>query len=107
MKQFGVLARDFFARLTRRCLDYFLSRELPNHVGLNARFHSHAEFLDFERALDQHCRETAVIVQTYAGEWFSKNSYEGGIDPKKAGGFADYALEKLRSELRVRHEAHA
>lgn len=107
MKQFGILARDFFARLTRRCLDYFLSRELPNHVGLNARFRSHAEFLAFEDALDRHCRETALIVRDFAGEWFSKSTYQGGIDPPKAGGFAHVALDKVLSELRVRHEAHA
>jgi hypothetical protein len=31
--QFSDLARDFFARLTRRHLEYYLSRELSNHVG--------------------------------------------------------------------------
>jgi hypothetical protein len=34
VKQFGVLARDFFARLTRRHLEYYLSRELSKHVGI-------------------------------------------------------------------------
>ena len=33
VKQFAVLARDFFSRLTRRHLDYYLSRELSKHVG--------------------------------------------------------------------------
>jgi len=31
--RFAALARDFFARLTTRYLDYFLSREISNHVG--------------------------------------------------------------------------
>ena len=31
--RFGALARGFFARLTSRTLDYYLSRELANHVG--------------------------------------------------------------------------
>ncbi len=29
-RQFGVLARDFIGRLTRSCLDYFLSRAMPD-----------------------------------------------------------------------------
>ena len=43
-KQFSDLARDFFARLTRRHLTYYLSRELSNHVGLSSRFRSIAAF---------------------------------------------------------------
>jgi hypothetical protein len=40
VKQFAVLARDFFPRLSRRQLSYFLSRELSQHVGVNSRFHT-------------------------------------------------------------------
>ena len=36
--RFGALARGFFARLTSRTLDYYLSRELANHVGPGRRF---------------------------------------------------------------------
>jgi hypothetical protein len=32
VKQFSVLARDFFGRLTRRHLDYYLSRELASRT---------------------------------------------------------------------------
>ena len=39
---FARLARDFFARLTYRSLDYYLSRELANHTGEDRRFHSNA-----------------------------------------------------------------
>jgi hypothetical protein len=107
MTQFSVLARDFFARLTRRCLDYFLSRELPNHVGLTARFHSLAEHRDFEQAIDQHCHEATRIIRDFAAEWFSKSNYEGGIDEAKAGRFAHVAFGKLCSELIKRREAYA
>jgi hypothetical protein len=34
VRQFAVLARDFFARLTRRHINYYLSRELSKHVVL-------------------------------------------------------------------------
>lgn len=99
---FGVLARDFFYRLTRRYLEYFLSRELGNHVGANCRFHTIRQHRDFEDALDRHCYESAIVIREFAGRWFSKANYEGGIDPQKAGRFAHHAFEKLREELRVR-----
>jgi hypothetical protein len=35
---FGTFARDFFARLTTRCLDFFLSRAFYHHVGEGKRF---------------------------------------------------------------------
>jgi hypothetical protein len=36
--RFSALAREFFARLTQRSLDYYLSRELSNHIGASERF---------------------------------------------------------------------
>lgn len=105
--QFSVLAHDFFARLTRRHLDYYLSRELANHVGASERFRSVREHMSFEEALDRHCREVAEIVREYAGHWFSKYTYEGSIDARIAGSGLQYAFNKIRDELRVRRERHA
>jgi hypothetical protein len=106
VKQFAVLARDFFSRLSRRQLAYFLSRELSQHVGVNASFHTMREHRDFETALDLHCREASRIIKEFSGEWFSKHTYEGGIDQAKAGRFAHIAFQKLREELRQRRGAH-
>jgi hypothetical protein len=105
VKQFSVLARDFFARLTRRHLDYYLSRELSKHVGINSRFQTIREHKQFEEALDVHCRETSRIIKEFSGEWFSKQNYEGGIDHVKAGGFVHVAFDKIRKELRRRRDA--
>ena len=105
VKQFSVLARDFFARLTRRHLDDYLSRELPKHVGINSRFQTLREHKQFEEALDLHCRETSRIIKEFSGEWFSKQNYEGGIDQAKAGGFVHVAFDKIRRELRRRRDA--
>jgi hypothetical protein len=104
-KQFSDLARDFFARLTRRHLEYYLSRELSNHVGPTGRFRSIAEHSDFNADLDQHCREAARIVKEFARGWFGKTNYEGGITPENAGAFVFVALKKIRSELRKRRDA--
>lgn len=107
VQQFSVLARDFFSRLTRRQLAYYLSRELSNHVGVNSRFHTVREHRDFEEALDLHCRETSRIIKEFSGEWFSKRIHEGGVTKLHAGRFAHVAFGKIRDELRQRRGAHA
>lgn len=98
-KEFSTLGRDFFARLLRRYLTYFLSRELSNHVGGGHRFANIQEHIEFNRALDLYCRQAVRIVKEFAGGWFSKANYEGGIDQDKAGNFAYVALKKIRAEL--------
>jgi hypothetical protein len=104
-KQFAVLARDFFARLARLHLNYFLSRTLSGHVGASRRFSSVREHRAFEEALDVHCRETSRIVREFSAEWFSKHVHEGGIDQGKAGRFVHAAFQKVREELRRRRGA--
>jgi hypothetical protein len=99
-KQFSNLARDFFARLIRRHLEYYLSRELPNHIGPAHRFASIADHSAFNADLDQHCREASRIIQDFAAGWFGKtNYYEGGITREKAHSFLIVALKKIRREL--------
>ena len=100
--QFGLLAREFFGRLTRRFLTFFLSRELPNHVGGARRFANIADHAAFDAAFNLHCRQASQIVETFAGGWFSKANWEHGVTPDTARAFAWVALKKLRAELRQR-----
>ena len=102
VKQFGTFARDFFARLTRRYLMFYLSRELPSHIGGDRRFANAAEQTQFGEALERHCRETSYMVEKFAGEWFSKNKWETGITPDNARGFTWKAMDKLRGEFKKR-----
>src|SRR5690606_11335910 len=37
-KQFSTFAKDFFARFTTKCMNYFLSRAMAHHVGERQRF---------------------------------------------------------------------
>jgi hypothetical protein len=105
-ESFGELAHDFFARLTRRHLDYFLSRELANHVGRGRRFDTVADRADFDAAMEVHCREAARIVREFAGGWFGKAAYHrGAITETDASRYAAYALKKIRAELRKRRGA--
>ena len=100
--RFAGLAREFFSRLTQKALEYYLSRELPNHVRPGKTISSIDEQIAFRRALARHCHEASEIVELFAGGWFSKNNYQGKLSPAAAQGFADYALKKMRDELRAR-----
>jgi hypothetical protein len=100
--RFARLARDFFARLTQKTLEYYISRELPNHVGPGKALESIASQIAFRSALESHCREASIIVEEFAGGWYSKANYKGAITPIQAQGFTEYALKKLRDELRMR-----
>jgi hypothetical protein len=101
---YGELAGEFFARLTRRHLDYYLSRELSNRIGPQGRLKTIADHSSFNSALDLHCREAARIVEDFAGSWYSKNQFKGGITPDKARRFAFVALRKIVSELKRRSD---
>jgi hypothetical protein len=106
--RFAALARGFFARLTQRSLDYYLSRELSNHVGAGERFHDDGARSRFDDALERHCREASRIVETFAGGWYGKNVYQrGGLTPAAVGRFAPIAFRKMRAELRKRRDAKA
>jgi hypothetical protein len=101
VKQFGAFARRFFARLTAKTLDYFLSRVLMGPVGDGLRFVTLAQQAAFTDALETHCREASAIVERFAGEWLSKTNWENkGIDRDAAARFAAYALDKLVADLR-------
>ncbi len=105
--RFAALARDFFARLTRRYLDYFVSREISNHVGVDKALSSVDAHTAFNAALEQHCREASRIVQEFAGGWYSKARFEGTLTPAKARDFAWVAFHKIQTELRKRANGDA
>jgi len=98
-KQFGILGREFVSRLTERYLGYFLSAELSNHIGEGRRFRTVKEQREFSKALQTHCYQAAKIVEDFAGSWYSKANFEGGITIEKAEGFLGHALKKMREEL--------
>jgi hypothetical protein len=98
-KNFSLLTQEFFARFLRRYLSYFLSRELSNHVGPNRRFANIYKHIEFNRDLDLYCRQVTRIVKNFAGGWFSKANYDGGINLSKARIFTYEALKKIRDEL--------
>jgi hypothetical protein len=98
-KQFSALAREFFARLSKKYLTYFLSRELSNYVSGGGRFSNIDRHAEFNQGLDLYCRQASRIVEEFSGGWFSKGNFTGGITQAKAAGFVHIALKKLRAEF--------
>ncbi len=98
-KGFATLAQDYFARLSRRYLLYHLSRELSNHVGHGRRFQSVNEHNEFLRQLDTHCRVSSQMLRKFAGDWYSRSNWEGGVTPRKAKGFTAHAIDKIKFAL--------
>ncbi len=97
---FARLARDFFARLTYRFLDYYLSRELANHTGEDRRFSTDAQRVAFQQALAQHTFEVSRIVEEYAGGWYGKTVWQKqALDRDAIDKFTAYAFKKMRSEF--------
>jgi len=97
--QFSKLSRDFFARLTKHYLSYFLTRELTNHIGVNKRFDNLNEHEDFQSALKKHCREVSKIVQKFSNDWHRKH-LPGGISQEEVSGFVSIALRKIKDEFK-------
>lgn len=103
---FALLARDFFARLTYRSLDYYLSRELANHTGAEKRFATDAQRIAFQEALRQHTFETSRIVQEFAGGWYGKTVWrDQDLDQDAINRFTQYAFTKMRKEFGRRRAA--
>lgn len=100
-KQFSLFARDFFARLTNRYLDYFISRVVAHHIGEGRRFRTLAQQGAFTQALGLHSREATHIVEAFSGGWFSKTNWEKkGITRHDAASFAQVAMKKIMAELK-------
>lgn len=106
-KGFATLAHDFFARLSRRFIEYHLSRELSNHVGPGRRFSGTAAHNKFLRQLDEHCRVTTGVVKQFAGEWYSKHKWQKDITARKTKAFAAHAVEKVRDAFRYQEARNA
>jgi len=102
-KEFAQLSREFYSRLTRESMRYFLSRTLSTQLGDGQRFATMNQMAQFEEALATHCREASKIVEKFSGEWFSKHRYEegGAISQTSVEGFASWAIKKMTDELKA------
>ncbi len=100
--RFGTLAKRFFGDLLARTLRFFVDRELSNRVGGPNTLQTITDSVKFTEALELYARQTAVIMEQYGADWYSKYNWQarGEIPQEEARRFVAYSLAKLRSELR-------
>lgn len=98
--EFGVVAQRFFADFLARTLRFYVDKELPQHVGTGG-IDGIEQSAAFVEDLDRYTRQSAVIVQQFAADWFSKYDWQtgGAIGRDDAQHFVGVALGKLRKEL--------
>ena len=103
-KQFGLLSRQFFANFLTRTVQFFVSKEISNHVGPGKKFLNIEEVRAFDKALDTYCYQSAKIVEQFAGGWYSKRNWQGDITKDDARKFVHVALKKISEELALEGE---
>jgi hypothetical protein len=94
---FSKLARLFFARLLSRSLRYFSDHEAANRLGGRGRLRDQSDIRVFNEAVDRYAFEAARIVEDYAGGWYSKGRWLGGVE--RTEGLAAVAMRKIADEL--------
>jgi hypothetical protein len=93
------LARTWFARFIGRSLQYFLDRELSNHVG-GAAVGNSAVALELERSMLAYATERTRIMADFAPAWLSKTLWEeGGLPEAKVKRFFGYAIQKVLRDV--------
>ncbi|MEW6417290.1 MAG: hypothetical protein AB1480_04120 [Nitrospirota bacterium] len=97
--QFGKLSRLFFSSFINRTLQFFISKEISNHVGPDKNFSDIGSLKNFNEELSSFCYQSAKIVEDFAGGWYSKRNWQGDITQDDAKNFIYVALKKLREEL--------
>jgi hypothetical protein len=97
--EFKSLMHEFYSGFTSRYLSYYLSRELPHHVGGGKRFANLDEHTEFTRQFDLHCRQTVRIADEFTPGWVGKAIYEDDTGPDAIRRYAFVAFKKLASEF--------
>lgn len=96
-RAFGQLGQTFFGRFTSSLLKFYLSRITARRSG-EAELQI-GDLSRFDRLLDHHCEESALIVKDFTAQWFSKTAHEATIDEESVARFLPIALQKLIEEL--------
>jgi hypothetical protein len=108
-ERFAELAQRFFTHLIEHNIHYFLDREMPKHIGPDKLIHSVPDLKTFDEAIGRHCRETTIIMRTFARDWLGKNVFQSRREMTRqdVAAFAHVAFQKVRKELTVRNGSHA
>lgn len=100
--RFGELTARFFGDFTARTLRFYVDKELSFHVGPDHALATIEDSTTFVADLDRFARQSAVIVEKYAADWYSKHDWQSGgaIGREETQVFLKTAVRKLRRELK-------
>ena len=98
--KFRSLMHEFYSRLTNRYLSYYLSRELPSHVGGGGRFANLESYAEFGKQFDLYCRQTVRIADEFTPGWVGKAVYESNVSSESVSRYAHVAFKKIASEFK-------
>lgn len=98
-RQFRSLMHEFYSTFTRRYLNYYLSRELSDHVGPGLRFRNIDEHTEFNRALNQYINQAIRIADDFTPGWFGKAQYEKNLTHDSISRYAHIAFKKILKEF--------
>lgn len=101
-KNFGQVAKEFYANFTSRSLLFITDKEISNHIGPGKSLSNPNQALEFHKALNRYCFDSAKIVEEFAAGWLSRNNWQTNNDISEDAtfGFTSYALQKIQMELR-------
>jgi hypothetical protein len=98
-ERFAALARRYFTKFLNRTLSFFISKESLNSVGSGQKFQDLSELSRFNAAVEGYCYQSAKIVEQFAGGWYSRRNWQGGISETDAKAFTAVAIRKLAGEI--------
>lgn len=98
-REFEALMHGFYASFVQKYLKYYLSRELPNHVGNSRRLKNLDDHAQFNKEFDLHVNQTVRIAKEFTPGWFGKASFEGRIDVQSVRAYAHIAFKKIAKDF--------
>jgi hypothetical protein len=98
---FGNLSRIYFSSFLTRFLNYFIDKEISNHIGPAFSLENIEDVNGFTNALSTYSWQVSKIMEDFASGWYAKKNWEtqGLITEVDAQKFVAIALRKLQMEI--------
>lgn len=94
------LMHEFHSRFTINYLQYYLSREMSNHVGPGRKIGSLDEHKEFNQAFDLYIRQAVKITDDFTPGWYGKAQYTKNLNHESVSRYTHVAFKKIISEIR-------
>jgi hypothetical protein len=91
---------EFYSGFVNKYLSYYLSRELPLHVGAGERFQNISEHKDFNSAFELYIRQSVRITKEFTPGWLGKAIYEKDLSHDSVSRYAHVAFKKIINEFK-------